>query len=222
MEKSGIPQTITGYTEYIKIAYQKANVNLSAYGISSTKFSVITPLYNDFITKEALAANPDTATKGNRAARNEAWRKLNKAWLQFLNESIRYNTAVSTADKEVFGISPRDDVRTPEQTPTATGNVDVKRLGAFVYEAIVIDEETSKRKLPQHAKGSYLYLAISEPGILPEDIDTYRKLDFSSNSRHEMRFPSTDLGKQANVYARYSNRHGKEGPPGPIETFIIN
>jgi hypothetical protein len=222
MKQQGIPTTITGYAEYMKTAYRKASENLTAYGIDETKFAVITPLYNDYITKEALAANPETATKGNREARNEAQHTLDKAWRQFLNESIRYNSLIGTADKEVFGISPRDGIRTTELTPTQTGNIDVKRQGAFVYEAIVIDESTSKRKLPPHAAGCYLYLAISEPGIVPEDIDTYRKLNYSSTSHHELHFPSAELAKQANLYARYSNSHGQEGPPGPIVSFLIN
>jgi hypothetical protein len=222
MSRSFIPQTIAGFTEYIKIAYQKASANLSVYGISPEKFAVITPLYDDYIAKEALAANPETATKGNREARDEARDVLEKAWRQFLNESIRFNTLVSTADKAVFGISPRDGIRTPPQTPKDTGAVHVQRLGAFEYEATVVDEKTSKRKLPEHATGSYLYLAISEPGVVPEDINTYKKLDFSSNAHHELRFSPSDLARQANVYARYTNQHGKEGPAGPIETFLIN
>jgi hypothetical protein len=222
MGKDVMPQTITGFTEYIKIAYQKASVNLNAYGIPSAKLAVITLLYGDYLTKEALAANPDTATKGNREARNEALNALKKAWRQFMNESIRFNTSVSTADKAVFGISPRDGIRTPAMTPADTGNVNVKRLGAFTYEAIVINEKTSKRKLPEHATGSYIYLAISDPGVLPEAIDTYRKLYFSSGSRHGLHFSPAELGRQANVYVRYSNRRGKEGPAGPVETFLIN
>jgi hypothetical protein len=222
MSKDSIPRSITEFTEYIKIGYQKASTNLNAYGISPAKLAVITPLYNDYIVKEALAANPDTATKGNRRARDEARDKLEKAWRQFMNESIRFNTSVGTADKAVFGILPRDDIRTTVQTPTDTGIVKVKRLGAFEYELTVISEKTSKRKLPEYATGSYLYLAISEPGVLPENIDTYRKLDFSSNSRHELHLSPSDLAKQANVYARYSNRRGKEGPAGPVETFLIN
>jgi hypothetical protein len=147
---------------------------------------------------------------------------LEKAWRQFLNESIRFNTRVGTADRAVFGLSPRDGIRTPVQTPKDTGIVSVKRLGAFEYKITVIDEKTSKRKLPAHAAGSYLYLTVSEPGVLPEGIETYRKLDFSSNAHHTLCFASSDLAKQANVYARYSNRHGKEGPAGPVETFLIN
>jgi hypothetical protein len=222
MSKNFIPRTIMGFTEYIKTAYKKASVNLSAYGISPEKFAVITPLYSDYITKEALAANPETATKGNRKARDTARNVLEKAWRQFLNESIRFNTLIGTADRSVFGIPPRDGIRTPVQTPKDTGIVKVKRLGAFEYEATVIDEKTLKRKLPAHAAGSYLYLAVSEPGVAPEGIEAYRKLEFSSSARHTLHLASSDLAKQANNFVRYSNRHGKEGPAGPVETFLIN
>lgn len=222
MSKNSIPKTIAGFTEYIKIVYQKALTNLSDYGIPAEKFAVVTPLYNDFITKEALAANPETATKSNRVARDEARSMLEKTWRQFLNECIRFNTAVSTADKAVFGISPHDGIRTPVKPPTATGIAKVTRMGAFEYEVIVIDAENSKRKLPENASGSYIYLAVSEPGVLPENIEGYRRMEFSSGSRHELRFPSSDLGKQANIYICYANRHGKEGPAGRIETFLIN
>jgi hypothetical protein len=222
MGKDIIPQTITGFTEYIKISYQKVSVNLSAYGISPAKFAIITVFYDDYIAKEALTANPETATKGNRRARDEARDKLEKAWRQFMNENIRFNTSIGAADKAVFGIFPRDSVRTLPQTPTDTGTVRVKRLGAFEYEATVINEKTSKRKLPEHAAGTFIYLLVSEPGVLPENIDAYRKLDLSSNGRYELRFSPSELAKQANIYVRYSNRHGKEGPAGPIETFLIN
>ena len=222
MYKTVIPDTITGFKEYVVIAYLKAAENLESYGITPSKFAIITTLYNDYITKENAAANPDTATKGARDARDKATKDLLKAWRQFLNESIKFNTLVSLPDKEVFGIFPGDDTRTPAKTPTDTGNIDINRLGAYEYEVIVIDAKTLKRKLPPDATGSYIYLTVSEPGVVPEDLTIYRKLDFSSNARHILDFTPAELGKQANVFARYSNRHGQEGPIGPIETFLIN
>jgi hypothetical protein len=222
MNKQSIPRTIAGFTEYIKIAYQKAAANLSAYGIPADKLAAVTPLYNDFVAKEAIAANPETATKGNREARDEARKTLEKIWRQFLNESIRFNTAVSIPDKEVFGISPHTVVRTPPKPPTATGITKTKRMGAFEYDVTVIDVENSKRKLPENAAGSYLYLAVSDPGVLPEDLSAYRRMAFTSGSHHDLRFSSAELGKQANIYVCYANRHGKEGPIGKIETFLIN
>jgi hypothetical protein len=51
-------KTIAGFTEYIKIAYVKAQNNLSVYGVNPDKFAVITSLYNIYIEKEVVAANP--------------------------------------------------------------------------------------------------------------------------------------------------------------------
>ncbi|MDR1455318.1 MAG: hypothetical protein LBJ01_06680 [Tannerella sp.] len=222
MSRDVFPLTIEGFTTYIKTAYAKAQANLQLYMISPEKLVPVTPLYTDYIAKEALAANPETATQGNRLARDAAGDLLKTAWRHFLNESIRYNTSVPTADLLVFGIRPPDGIRTPAQVPEETGIVDVKRRGAFDYEATVLDEKTLKRKLPPHATGSYLYLFISKGGVLPERLDEYRKLDFSSNARHSVQFSPADVGKLASLYARYSNRHGKEGPAGPVISFLIN
>jgi hypothetical protein len=86
----------------------------------------------------------------------------------------------------------------------------------------VVDEVSLKRKLPEDAAGTNLYLAVSEPGVVPERLEEYRKLDFSSNGRHVLDFVSSQLGMQGNVYVRYANRHGKEGPIGGVEGFFIN
>jgi hypothetical protein len=59
-------------------------------------------------------------------------------------------------------------------------------------------------------------------GQEPQHEDEYRKLDFSSTCHHVVEFPIEQLAKQANIYARYSNAHGKEGPKGPVETVIIS
>ena len=34
-------------------------------------------------------------------------------------------------------------------------------------------------------------------------------------------FPVEQQAKQAHIYARYSNSHGKEGPKGRVKTIII-
>ncbi|MDR0756521.1 MAG: hypothetical protein LBF85_01580 [Tannerella sp.] len=221
MGRELFPRTVAGFAEYIKIAYRKVSDNLDAYGIPPAKLSPITPLYEEYVAWETLAANPDTATKGNRRARDTAHKALDKAWRHFLNENIRYNTQISVSDLAVFGIRPRDSVRATALVPVETGLARVKRTGAFQYDAVVIDEKSMKRKLPPHARGSYLYLAISETGTVPEDIETYRKVSFSSNTRHELHFAPVNFNKQANLYVRYSDRRGREGPVGPTVSFII-
>jgi hypothetical protein len=221
MPESIFPRTITGFTEYIKIAYAKAQINLPVYGISPDKLTPVTPLYGAYVKAEETAANPDTATAGARRARNDARKALEPAWRKFLNENIRYNSAVPIADLEVFGIKERDTTRTPAGVPDIPTVLSIRQVGVRRYEIEVLNSETGKKKKPQYATGSYIYLAVTEPGEEPKHDGEYRKLDFSSNSRHVVEFPLEQLAKQANIFARYSNAHGKEGPKGLTEAVII-
>jgi hypothetical protein len=61
---------------------------------------------------------------------------------------------------------------------------------------------------------------VTEIGATPH-LDEYRKHDYSTTPHHIITFKDVDAGKQAHVFARYANVHGKEGPIGAIETFII-
>jgi hypothetical protein len=221
MPENLFPTTIAGFTEYIKIAYAKAQNNLSKYGISSAKLTPVTPLYNTYIQAEAVAANPETATTGARRTRDEAGDALKKEWRKFLNENIRYNSAVPAADLEVFGIKERDTTRTPTGIPDAVPALAIRQSGARHYEIDVLDSVTGKKKKPQHATGSNIYLAVTEVGEEPKHESEYRKLDFSSNCHHIIEFLLEQLAKQANIHARYSNAHGKEGPESIAEAIVI-
>jgi hypothetical protein len=224
LTKSGndlFPRTIAGFTKYIEIVYVKAQNNLSVYGISPDKFAVITPLYNTYIEKEAIAANPETATTAVRRARDDAREALEPAWRNFINENIRFNSAVSAEDLEVFGVKKRDTTPTKAGVPDVVPALATKQVGVRRYEIEVLNSTTGKKKKPQYATGSYIYLAVTEAGKLPEHEDEYRKLDFSSTCHHVIEFSLDQLAKQANVYARYSNAHGKEGPQSSSETIII-
>jgi hypothetical protein len=215
------PKTIAGFTEYIKIAYAKAQTNMTAYGIAPEKLAVVTPLYNKYIEKEAIAANPDTGTTGARNARDEARSDLEPEWRNFINENIRYNSAVPVEDLEVFGVKIRDSTPTKVGVPDGVPAMTIKRVGECRYEIEVLDGETGKKKKPQYATGSYIYLAITEPRVAPTHGSEYHKTEFSSTCHHVLDFPLEQVAKQANIYARFSNPHGKEGPKSPVETIII-
>jgi hypothetical protein len=222
MGKNFMPRNIAKFTEYIKIAYAKVLANLIVYGIAPEKLTPVTAVYNRYIAAEALAANPDTATAGNRRERNDAKKALESLWRKFLNANIRYNELVPVVDFEVFGIKPRDSVRTPVGIPDAIGMVSLKRVGMFRFEAYVNESVTGKLRNPDNASGSYLYVAVTDIDKEPEHADDFRKCDFSSKNRHVLEFGMEHKAKQAHIYARYSNRHGKEGPKGPVEIIIIS
>jgi hypothetical protein len=222
LRRTVIPRGNARFAEYMRNAYDKLIVNAGAYGIAPDKIAPITEAYNNFMAAEALASNPDTATSGNRHARDTARKTLETLWRVFLNENIRFNTLVSEPDLEVFGLLPGDNTRTTAGVPDKVGIVSIKRVGALRLEARVLDADTGKPKNPLYATGSYLYLAVTELDKVPEHADEFHKKDFSSNNKHVLEFPREQLGRQAHIYARYSNAHGKEGPEGPTETVVIN
>ena len=223
MSKDFIPRKIAEFTEYIGNAYRKAQANITTiYGLPPTALDSVTPAYNRYIAAEAVASNPDTATAGTRRERDTARADLEAKWRTFINAGIRYNELVPVADLEVFGIKAHDDVRTTVGTPTATGLVSVRRTGAFRFEVRVLDAATGKPKHPEHASGSYLYLAVTDIDHTPEHAGEFHKLDFSSTSHHTVTFRMEQIGKMAHIYACYSNVHGKEGPAGPTESFVVS
>ncbi|MDR3329388.1 MAG: hypothetical protein LBS63_04700 [Prevotellaceae bacterium] len=222
MGKNFIPAGTSQFTEYIKVAYKKARESAEQYGVGFDKMVVLEPVYRRFIDAEALASNPETATTGHRRERDEARKALEPAWRGFLNGSIRYNERVSAADLEVFGIKRGDGARTPVGVPEAIPVVTLTRVGAFRFEAHVLDSATGKLKSPLHAAGSFLYVAVTDIDKEPEQEDEFHKRDFGSDNKHVLEFHMSQKGKQAHVYARYSNAHGKEGPEGATESVVIS
>jgi hypothetical protein len=122
----------------------------------------------------------------------------------------------------VFGIKRGDGTRTPAGVPDAIPMVTLTRVGAFRFEAHVMDSATGKTKNPLHATGSNLYVAITDIDKEPEHEDEFHKRDFASDNKHVLEFAREQKGKQANVYARYANAHGKEGPEGATEAVVIS
>jgi hypothetical protein len=221
MPENLFPTTNSGFTNYIKVAYNKALTSMTEYGISPDKLEVITPIYNTYIEKAETVANPDSATTGARRARDTVKLTLQSKWRIFLNENIRYNPAVPVADREVFGVRQRSSTRTPVGIPNIVPTIAVRRVGVRRFEIVIFNSDTGKKRKPQFAAGSFIYLAVTDVGQTPKHADEYRRMEFSSSCHHVLEFPLEQLARQAHIYARYSNRHGKEGPQGHTETVII-
>jgi hypothetical protein len=220
-KKTIIPKGNAAFVEFIVPAKQKLDETAPIYGISQEKVSAITPVYDAFIAAETVATNPETATSAARQHRDNCHEALEKAWRDLLNECIRFNTLISDVDLAVFGIVNGDNTPTAAGVPTDAPSVVVNRLGAFSFEVRVLDSKTGKPKNPEHATGSYLYVAVTEVGQQPAHADDYHKKDFSSNNKHELAFQDEQVGKQAHIFARYSNAHGKEGPRGESAVIVI-
>jgi hypothetical protein len=205
----------------MRIAFETAEMSATKFGISPDELAKVKPLYDAFMHLQALCANPETATRAYRDARGEAWRVLEKHWRVFLNREIRLNGLMSVADKEVFGILPRDVTRTPPGEPKGMAQVTVVRMGERQFDVVVAEVATGKRRRPDDAAYSVIYSAIAGAGDPAPPREAFRYMGFSPKYRHAVTFAETEIARRAWIYARYSNRRGQEGPEGPLSSFII-
>ena len=60
-----------------------------------------------------------------------------------------------------YPIKKRDTTRTPPGIPGRIPVVFAKRAGVRRIEVEMMDSETGKKKKPQYAAGSYVYLAVT-------------------------------------------------------------
>ncbi|MDR1381802.1 MAG: hypothetical protein LBJ47_10050 [Tannerella sp.] len=221
-DKTIIPKSIAGFTEYIRMAYDAARVNMIAFNINAAEFAKITPLYDSFIRAEALCAYRATATAGSRVARKTAWRALEKHWRVFLNREVRINEAISTGDRLIFGLLPHDGIRTRAGVPSSVGRLVATRMSRCLFDVVVNEETVGRRKRPEHAAGSNLYSAVVDVRQPAPPMDTFHYEGFSSVCRHRVNFPEEYYAKQAYLFARYVNGHGEEGPAGPLMMILVS
>jgi hypothetical protein len=221
-DKTIIPRSVGGFADYIRRGYETAEQRMTAYGINPEELAKVKPLLDTFIGLESLCASPATATKANRDARNVAWKALERQWRVFLNREIRLNDLIGIAGREIFGILPHDSVRTAPKRPQNTGRITVVRTGQMQFDLTVTDVDTGKKKRPADAAGSNLYAAIAEVRDPAPQRSAFRFEGFSSKPRHTMIFTDENLARRVWVYVRYTNRHGQEGPEGPLASFIVN
>jgi hypothetical protein len=217
-----IPDALAKYTEYIKNCFKKlvTDEQYKVYGLKETDLDTLKPAYTKFVDAELAASNPATANATLRRVRDEARKELTKIWRAFVNEHIRFNHLVPTEDLEFYGIKAHDNTHTPIGIPEEKCTVTAVRRGLYEYDLHVEEESTGKAKLPHNAAGSFTYVTVTELGVTPH-MDDFRKHDYSTTPHHLITFKDTEAGKQAHVFARYANIHGKEGPTGSIVTFII-
>jgi hypothetical protein len=216
-----IPETMNDFDEYMNAAIAKVKANCALYGINPDKLTEIVAVYEEYTTMAALVYNPVTSIRGMRTHRRVLQNKLLKLWRTFIAEYIRCNTLVPEADLVGYGVLPKDIPRLKIRTPNVTGVVAIKRIDAFRFSVKVYDRKTRHMKNPANANGSSLYVAITEVGKMPLNVDEYVNCSFSTDNRHEIKFPDTHAGKQANIYACYTNVHGRIGPKGPVSWVVI-
>jgi hypothetical protein len=215
------PTSIQDFTEYFKAAVSKAEANMEAYKILPEKLAAVMPYYAAYTRALAVASDPGTVTTSARRARDRARKALKPVWRAFLDENIRHNPLVPGADLEVFRLQGLDRSGVTPAIPGSVPEVSVMYASAKRLEVEVIEHETGKKWKTRPAVGSFIYVAFTAAGEAPASEEEYRRQEVSRHCRHVVEFPFEQMARQVNIFARYVNSRGEEGPRSAVKTIII-
>ncbi len=128
--------------------------------------------------------------------------------------TIRANLAVSDANKADLGLHVHDTQPTPIPPPATYPVLSVVGMGAGLQDLRACDQNTpDKRGKPVGASGLLVYRAVgTAPATDPAQAVF---LAFVSRSDFQSTFTSTDAGKTATYFGRWTNGKGEGRAVGP-------
>jgi hypothetical protein len=216
-----IPEAMNDFEEYMDEALGRAREHCALYEADADQLAEIVAVYDAYLAAAAVAYNPATASSEARHERYALQKKLLTLWRAFMMDFIRYNRRVPDADLIVYGVKVKSEAKEKVRTPNVAGAVAIKQLEPLHYQVKVYDQKTRHMKNPANSNGSNIYVAITDLGKSPQSLDEFTKYSFAEDNRHEITFMPVQTGKQANIYACYTNAHDKVGPKGPVSWVVI-
>jgi hypothetical protein len=198
------------------VDYAKANA--TRLGIPALEFAALDAyLANwDEDYAKATAANH---TAAEIAQKNETRHVLETGLRAFVNQFIRYNIAVTVADRVSMGLTVPDTTQTPEAAPTIHVGFSLNIHAVYELELRFWVLETGKHAVPKNMNGVVVYWQVSDTPVTDQaDLASSRLL-----TRHieVLPFLPAERGKTVYIACRWENNTGKRGDWSPIQSFVV-
>jgi hypothetical protein len=197
----------------------KLTASATSYGLVAADATNLATLVTTFTSTLAAATNPPTRTKTSVAAKNVAKAQL-VADMRILARRIQSNPAVTVPQKTDLGLPIHQTVPTPKPAPSTKPVVNISAKGIRNMTLRLSDELTpTKKAKPPGAYGCeiYSYVSTSTTTELPTDLTQWRFEGVATKFEFEVDYTGDDVGKTANIVARWL---GSKGDPGPTSAPI--
>jgi hypothetical protein len=166
---------------------------------------------------EAVLA-PHTAVQTAEKTRRRAVSQ--KALETFVNRFLRYDPAVTNADRDAMGIPNTKKTHTRIEPPPTRP---VLIIDTSIQSRIIIhyrDEGSARRGKPPKVHGIEVRWAILDHA--PADREEIVHSAFDTRSPLTLQFDEHDRGKRLYLYGQWEiEREGEKGPPGVIVDAVI-
>jgi hypothetical protein len=193
--------------------------NLTRFGITSGTEKPLEMAIDAFAAANTKA-NMDNAGSSDRVDRKEKAGAATAAVRNFVNAWLRYNPAVTDADRESLGLTIPDRHPTPAPPPHSHPDIKFYATGDVCCVGIELrDSESESKTKPKHIHGAELRYAIL-PAPPKEDTALVHS-EFTTRARCELHFTESERGKTVYVFARWENTRGQKGHRSMICSTVV-
>ncbi len=191
----------------------------TTYGLVTADGTALTTAFNSWHTAYSAAVNPTTRTKATVEAKNVQKENI-LAVVRGYAATIRVNKAVSPELKIGLGLHVRDTAPTPVPPPSTQPLLTITEPMRGVQDLRARDSASPDRRAkPAGTAGMLLFRAVGTEAVTNPSQASF--LVFSGKTDLAFEFPSTDNGKTATYFARWTNSKGEVGPWSPAASMPI-
>ncbi|MDR2466174.1 MAG: hypothetical protein LBD35_02170 [Prevotellaceae bacterium] len=213
MKKDYIPHSFNATITWMINFLAYLIPNLQKFGISEDKLTVVRTQIDLCKAAHEKAEHPN-AGKADRLDRREKVNNAIKAIRAFVNEHLRYNSAVESDDKVLLGLHVPDTIHTPVGAPETWPVATVRDAGPRRVRIDYHDSVLVSRAKPYGVHGAEIRHALLDSA--PKTIDDIVHSDYSTRSPHILSFDENVRGKTIYLCLRWENNRGEKGPWGEI------
>jgi hypothetical protein len=216
--KDYLPQTYALLLSWMNTFITYLNSNMARLGITA-------PMITDILAKasayaEAYNKNEQgNAGKMDRLQRTESATSFKKTIRAFVNEHLRYNSAVTNEDRIGFGLNIPDVKPTQKLKPTtqieATVDSSVIRQVTLHYK----NKDSKSNAKPENIHGAEIRWNIQETP--PTSDEELIHSEFSTRTPHTLTFDANRRGKTIYFLLRWENTRGEKGPLSELYSAVI-
>jgi hypothetical protein len=192
--------------------------NLSRFNISEDQLSVVSTAAGAFLAADVKAGLPN-AGKVDHLDRKEKADAVRTVVRNFVNEFLRFNSAVTDEDRVSLGLTVPDRKPTPSPVP---GTYPVATVDTSIILRLTLhyqDINSLSRAKPDGVHGAEIRWSILDTP--PTDTEDLVHSEFSTCSPVTFEFKEYLRGKTAYFRLCWENTRGQKGPWSEIISAIV-
>jgi hypothetical protein len=192
--------------------------NAPRFGIAQEKYADIELQVDAYRLAHEKAVHPN-AGKADRLNRKEKAESVRRAVRRFVNEYLRYNSAVKDEDRVNLGLHVPDTKPTAVARPKTCPSVYVRSAGPRQLRLVWHDAGTVSKVKPAGVHGCEIRWAILDEH--PTANGDLTCSEFCTRSSYVFAFDEAQRSKTVYFCLRWENTRGEKGPWSEIIHAVI-